>query len=277
MFAGHRSLGPFRRSIALGCVGLLLIPSTSVFALTPPSNDSTGAAPTLAAPLTAEESAALEAKLALVVAESNQRLAQRESFEEFSRRADALFFLGRFEEAVADYDATIRLAPEIADRHWQRGLALYEAGRYEDGAAQFAAYQKGGDVDRENGLWKFLCEARQSGVVVARRDMIPYSAPDRHPLPLAYDLYRGALSLEDYQKQVHDAKVDPTEQLSSRFYGDLYLGLFLDLNSQPELAQQHLAAAVKNRWGLSAGYGPRYMWHVARLEEARVRAKLIVK
>src|SRR3712207_7016404 len=60
-----------------------------------------------------------------------------------SRRGDALFFLGRFDEAIRDYDRMIALAPELGPTHWQRGLALYFAGRYDDSAKQFERYYEG--------------------------------------------------------------------------------------------------------------------------------------
>ena len=47
-------------------------------------------------------------------------------------RAIADFQAGRVEESVAGFDAVARLVPDFAPQLWQRGIALYYAGRYED-------------------------------------------------------------------------------------------------------------------------------------------------
>src|SRR5205085_924408 len=46
------------------------------------------------------------------------------------RRGDAYLKLGKFKEAVADFDAYLAAEPAAAPQHWRRGIALYYAGRY---------------------------------------------------------------------------------------------------------------------------------------------------
>ena len=47
------------------------------------------------------------------------------------------FKLARIKESLADFDHAIALEPKVAPYLWQRGIALYYAGRYDDGRKQF--------------------------------------------------------------------------------------------------------------------------------------------
>ena len=56
-------------------------------------------------------------------------------------RAVAEFSKGRITESVAAFDELARLAPREAPYLWQRGIALYYAGRYQDCRAQFESHR----------------------------------------------------------------------------------------------------------------------------------------
>src|SRR5437660_1443073 len=47
------------------------------------------------------------------------------------RRAIARFMLGRIKDACADFDKFNQANPDAAPQNWQRGIALYYAGRVE--------------------------------------------------------------------------------------------------------------------------------------------------
>ncbi|MCP4505045.1 MAG: hypothetical protein GY826_01455, partial [Fuerstiella sp.] len=68
-----------------------------------------------------------------------------------SRRGDALFFLGRCQESVAEYQAMVKLDPSLDASHWRLGIALFFAGQPAKAAAQFDKYHSFDNVDRENG------------------------------------------------------------------------------------------------------------------------------
>src|SRR5438309_200379 len=51
-------------------------------------------------------------------------------------RAVADFRSGRIAESVAGFDALAKLVPDDAPQLWQRGIALYYLGRYQDCRAQ---------------------------------------------------------------------------------------------------------------------------------------------
>ena len=67
---------------------------------------------------------------------------------------------GRIDESVAAFDELARVAPAEAPHLWQRGIALYYAGRYEDCRAQFESHRTVNPDDVENAAWHFLCVAR---------------------------------------------------------------------------------------------------------------------
>lgn len=184
-------------------------------------------------------------------------------------RGDANFFLGNFKAAVADYDRMIELQPMLGPRHWQRGLALYFAGRFDDAARQFERYYEGdqGDKsDRENGIWRYYAHVRKHGVEQARKRLLEYNLPDREPLPIIYRMCEGTATPQQVLESVEAAQISDAERSKRRFYADLYVGLDAAIvRKDAKAAHEHLARAVANPWPRSAGYGGDYMWHVARL------------
>lgn len=92
--------------------------------------------------------------------------------ELYQRRGVEQFKLGRFKESIVDFDKFIELEPGQERSHWQRGISYYYAGRFADGARQFAAYQTFDDNDVENAVWRFLCMARDVGVPKARASLL---------------------------------------------------------------------------------------------------------
>ena len=80
------------------------------------------------------------------------------SVELFSQRGDARFILGEFVNAAADYDRMVELDAAQDAGHWRRGIAWFYAGEYEKAAGQFERYHSFDNVDRENGIWRYLCQ-----------------------------------------------------------------------------------------------------------------------
>lgn len=218
---------------------------------------------------------ALTAELNRQLAAAERKVAaQPDQSASYSARGDARFFLGRFDEAVADYDQMLTLEPALAITHWRRGIALYYAEDFVAAAEQFNQYHKFDQVDRENGIWRYLSQANSVGLEQARRDLIQYRSADRPPLPAVYRMFSGDVSPEETWKQLsreQPAGIDP-EQI--RFYGGLYVGLYHESLGQHSQALEPLRAAVETRWPRTSGYGPNYMWHVARLHAERIRSRL---
>ena len=69
------------------------------------------------------------------------------------------FLAGRVKESVAGFDRVAALVPDAAPQLWQRGIALYYAGRYQDCRTQFESHRTVNPDDVENAAWHFLCVA----------------------------------------------------------------------------------------------------------------------
>jgi lipoprotein NlpI len=190
---------------------------------------------------------------------------QPEKFELYSQRGDALFFLGKFAEAVADYDRMVELDAKQDASHWRRGIALFYAERYRQAAGQFERYHSFDNVDRENGIWRYLSQAKAYGKERARQDLLKYEKDDREPFPDLYRLFAGTIMPDEVLQHIAEARIDDRERDKRLFYAHLYVGLNCAIENEPEAAREHLAKAAASTWAESAGYGPRYMQHVARL------------
>jgi lipoprotein NlpI len=219
-------------------------------------------------PLPERERARLAERYESIVADTTRRLAaDPRSVELRSQRGDAHFFLGKFAEAVADYDQMVELNPDLDTSHWRRGIAYFYAGDHAKAARQFEIYHTFDNVDRENGIWRFLSQAKAHGLERAREGLLKYEKDDREPFPAVYRLFAGQTTPEDILKSINTADLDGRERDKRLFYAHLYIGLNHAIEDQSDDARRHLREAVANPWGRDpdAGYGPHYMWHVGRV------------
>lgn len=190
----------------------------------------------------------------------------------YSRRGDAYFFSGKFAEAVADYDRMTALDPAVDASHWRRGIALFYASKYADAAAQFERYHSFDDVDRENGIWRYLSQVKAHGRDEARKGLLKYAKDDREPFPAVYELFAGRTTPEAILKSIADAKITDQDRQAREFYARLYIGLNEFIENRPQPAREHLELAAGNPWWRTAGYGPHYMGQVARVHAELLRA-----
>jgi lipoprotein NlpI len=207
---------------------------------------------------------------------TRQLAADPNDVQALSRRGDARFFLSRFKEAVADFDAMVKVDPSLDSSHWRRGIALFYAGRPDDGAKQFERYHSFDNVDRENGIWRFLCQTKSIGLAKAREALLKYEKDDREPFPAVFKLFAGTTTDKEILDGIAAAKISDPERQSRLFYADLYIGLNHAVQNRPLESQIALARATKNTWPRTAGYGPQWMWQVGRvhwelLEAERLR------
>jgi lipoprotein NlpI len=199
--------------------------------------------------------------------------------ELYSRRGDARFFRGQFAEAVADFDRMVDLKPDLETSHWRRGIARFYAQKYDQAAHQFEIYHSFDNVDRENGIWRYLSQVKAVGKAKAREGLLRYEKDDREPFPDVYRLFAGDLSGKEVIERINRAEIGKDEREKRLFYAELYVGLNDFVEGDAASAEKHLAAAVRNHWGETAGGGPTWMWHVARvhhdlLRDAREKAKV---
>ncbi len=175
-------------------------------------------------------------------------------------RAVADFERGRIAESVAAFDELVKVAPALAPQLWQRGIALYYAGRYGDCRRQFESHRTVNPDDVENAAWHFLCVARAESPERARAALLPVGPDPRVPMRQVYEMFRG--------------KLEPAQVLAAggsrpdgQFYANLYLGLYYEAIGDARRAREHIATAAQERFADGGGY----MHTVARVHLARLK------
>ena len=169
------------------------------------------------------------------------------SSQEIFDRAVADFQSGRIAESVAGFDNLVKVAPTIAPQLWQRGIALYYAGRYKDCRAQFESHRTVNPNDVENAAWHFLCVARAESPEKARSALLPVGPDSRVPMLQIYEMFRGMRSPQD-------VLASAGARLDAQFYAHLYLGLYFEALGNERLALEHIAAAADDRFAVAGGY-----------------------
>ena len=132
-------------------------------------------------------------------------------------RAVADFENGRFAESAAAFDSLAKAVPDQAPHLWQRGIALYYAGRYDDCRRQFESHRAVNPDDVENAAWHFLCVARAESPAKARAALLPVGPDARVPMREVYQMFRGTLTPEQVLSAAGSAP-------GAQFYGHLYVG-----------------------------------------------------
>lgn len=194
------------------------------------------------------------------------------SINVWSRRADALFFLERFPEAVAEYEQMIMIDPGVKKSHWRLGIAYFFNNQPAKAVEIFEGYHSYDDVDRENGIWRFLSQFKATNSKTAGQELLKYEKDDREPFPAVYKLFDGSMTSQQVIDSIpNDLSKNETEQRA--FYVRLYCGMLSVVKNQNADAIGHLEKAVHCKWPQTAGYGPNYMWHVARIQLNQLRAK----
>lgn len=240
----------------------------------PPAVAPSDARPAPEPPLSAEEVAKLNERLDREIADLTGRIDRSSggSVELYSQRGDKLFFRGRFAEAVADFEKMVELNPGLGDSHWRRGIAWFYAKQYEQAAHQFEIYHSFDNIDRENGIWRYLSQVKSVGRDAARKGLLKYEKDDREPFPDVYKLFAGQITGAEIVEKIEAAKLNATERAQRLFYAQLYIGLNEAVEGRAESAEAHLREAVANPWGAKAGGGPGWMWHVGRVHYDLLRA-----
>ncbi|MEO6244760.1 MAG: hypothetical protein ABIQ12_04930 [Opitutaceae bacterium] len=215
-------------------------------------------------PIPAEERTEMIAGLTARAAQFDQAIAQSPRDADLrSRRGDARLFLGRFAEAVADFETEISLDASRDAPHWRLGIAYHFTGQFAKSAHQFEKYHAYDGRDRENGIWKFLADAKVLGLEPARRAMLTYTRFDREPFPTLYEMFAGTKTTAAFLADLRTRKLNAKP--SVMFFAHYYAGLNEHLLGRRAEAIQLLREAVANPWGRTAEGGPAYMWQVARL------------
>lgn len=177
-------------------------------------------------------------------------------------RAVVDFEAGRIPQAVDGFDRVARLVPSFAPQLWQRGIALYYAGRYQDCRAQFESHRTVNPDDVENAAWHFLCVARGESAEKAKRALLAVGPDSRVPMHEIYEMLRGKYTPEQVMRAAG-------ERIDAQFYAYLYTGLYYEALGDTERARRQITEAAGDRYS-AAGY----MHAVARVHrDLLIRAK----
>jgi len=161
------------------------------------------------------------------------------------RRGTEHFFAGRINEALADWDRVIALVPRQGPYHWQRGIALYYAGQYELGVAQFESHQSVNRHDVENAVWHILCLVRtkDGSVDAARKKLIPIAGDTRVPMKEVHQLFAGTTK-PDAVLAAAKAGAEGEELRNQLCYAHLYLALYFEALGEGEKSAAHIRKAA---------------------------------
>jgi lipoprotein NlpI len=173
-------------------------------------------------------------------------LCAQERPQEVMDRAVADFHAGRIAESVKGFDRVAELAPGYAPQLWQRGIALYYAGRFKDCRAQFESHRTVNPNDVENAAWHFLCVARAESPAKAKAALLPVGEDSRVPMRQIYGMFRGDVRPEQV---LAAAGKEPEAQ----FYARLYVGLYFEALGEKAKALEHIREASAAKYS-AGGY-----------------------
>ena len=162
-------------------------------------------------------------------------------------QAVADFENGRFTESASKFDRLASALPDQAPHLWQRGIALYYAGRYGDCRRQFESHRTVNPDDVENAAWHFLCVARAESPEKARAALLPVGPDSRVPMRQVYQMFRGTLTPEQVLSAAGGAP-------DGQFFAHLYLGLYFEALGMRDRALEHITIAASDRFARAGGY-----------------------
>jgi lipoprotein NlpI len=162
-------------------------------------------------------------------------------------RAVDEFEQGRFAQSAATFDEVAKAVPGQAPLLWQRGIALYYAGRYADCRRQFESHRTVNPDDVENAAWHFLCVAREQTPDTARAAVLPVGPDSRVPMREVHQMFRGVATEEDVLKAAGNLP-------AGQFYAHLYVGLHSEAVGRKDVALKHIREAASDRFALVGGY-----------------------
>ena len=167
-------------------------------------------------------------------------------------RAVGDFAAGRLAEAAAGFDEVAALVPRAMPQLWQRGIALYYVGRYQDCREQFESHRLVNPNDVENAAWHFLCVARADSPGAALAALLPVGPDSRAPMREIYRMFRGELTPTEVMAAGERAA--ERGRASGLFFAHLYVGLYHEALGNDADARAHLEAAADDRFAPAGGY-----------------------
>ncbi|QVL29823.1 hypothetical protein KIH39_13175 [Telmatocola sphagniphila] len=186
-----------------------------------------------------------------------EKLSTKENASLYSVRGGEYFKLGKIKESIADFDKEILLNPRSEEDHWRRGISLYYADRFEDGAKQFELGKRVYGNDVENAFWHFLCLARQTTPEKARKELLNVKNDSRYYMPKVYEMIAGKAKPEEVLEEVK--KSSEKDKTEGYFYANLYVGLYYEATGEKAKGLEYIRKA-KDDYVIG-----HYMYQVAKV------------
>ena len=163
------------------------------------------------------------------------------------RQAESDFLAGRVEASVIGFDQVALVRPDAAPGLWQRGIALYYVGRFEDCRRQFESHRLVNPNDVENAAWHFLCVAKAEGAEAALAAILSVGPDSRPPMREIYDMFSGRLSPQEVLSAAGEVP-------RARFYAHLYIALYHESLGCTGLARDEIVLAADDQFAAAGGY-----------------------
>ncbi|KAA5540192.1 tetratricopeptide repeat protein [Roseiconus nitratireducens] len=161
-----------------------------------------------------------------------------------SATADLLLRAGDPDRAVKLFDQFLDDSPNDKPYLWQRGISLYFAGKYAEGAEQFEVHRKVNPNDVENAAWHYLCVAKKESPEKAQQLLLPAPGDLREPMDEVLEMLRTG-DPDGVSRRMDAIAASDAAHRSARFYGHLYLGLFADAQGRKAEARKQMESAVR--------------------------------
>lgn len=183
-----------------------------------------------------------------------------QSARQWIERGMDRFVSGEIAKSIEDFDRAVKADPAVEPHLWQRGIAHYYAGRFDDGRRQFEIHRAVNPNDVENATWWYLCMAKLGRRDEARRKLLAVGDDARVPMAEVYALYAGRGPEKAVLEAVDRGKPTAEDRRMRLFYGHLYLALYADAAGDRAKARRHIDESVATNAG-------GYMWEVARIHQ----------
>ncbi|KAK3282580.1 hypothetical protein CYMTET_9689 [Cymbomonas tetramitiformis] len=158
------------------------------------------------------------------------------------------FRKGNIAESIEYFDEVLEMSPKQKPFLWQRGLSLYYANRFVEGAEQFRSDVAVNPNDTEEAIWAFMCEARLDGPEQAQQGMLKVGQDFRPVMRAAYEAFSGEGTVQQLE-----AAAGRDRGGHDRFYSYLYIGLWYEAHNDEEAAREYIQAAAQTPYGQKSG------------------------
>jgi len=177
---------------------------------------------------------------------------QEATIDGYIREGMDAILRGQMKKALNRLDAAYYLFPEKRPQLWQRGIACYYGGRYEDGAAQFEMDMEENGNDVEEVLWHFICNCKLWGFSEAKKRGFLQLCDEVTIAPMkeVLELFKGKISVTDV---IQAATPAPGQQTHVKSYNDtnalayayFYCGMYCELTEDINAASFHFEKAAE--------------------------------